>query len=175
MPFALETAMRANTRPASVSLIFRSYVQDLRQWIGHQASGYALACGFLLAGALSLVVAAGIGSAAAFHALELRYGVWAAYAVVGGAFLVLGLVGLLAGRVVLARPAPAMPQPSRQVDMLKRAVAVPVAARLIAVSRTGAMAKADPTTQVLAAGAAVMLVGWFAASRFRRRPEAAQD
>ncbi|OKO79752.1 hypothetical protein AC628_10415, partial [Bradyrhizobium sp. NAS96.2] len=70
-------------------------------------------------------------------------------------------------------PAPAVPRPSRQADMLKRAIAVPVAARLIATSRTGA--SADTTTRALAAGAAVLLVGWFAASCFRRRPDAVQD
>ncbi|MHC2334578.1 hypothetical protein [Bradyrhizobium sp. USDA 4454] len=165
--------MGAKSRPPSLSLIFRSYLGDLRQWIGHLVTGYALAGGFMLVGAVSLVVAIGIGVAAAFHALEVRYDIWMAYAGIGGAFVLVGLVGLVVGRALLARPAPAAPRPSRQADMIKRSIAVPVAARLIATSRTGA--NADTTTQVLAAGAAVLLVGWFAASRFRRRPDAIQD
>ncbi|MCC8981474.1 phage holin family protein [Bradyrhizobium acaciae] len=167
--------MGANSRPSSLSLIFRSYLGDLRQWIGHLVTGYALAGGFMLVGAVSLVVAIGIGVAAAFHALEVRFDIWIAYAVVGCAFLVIALAGFVVGRALLARPAPEVPRPSRQADMLKRSIAAPVAARLIAASRPGAAAGVDPTTQALAAGAAIMLVGWFAASRFRRRPDAFQD
>ncbi|WP_229190735.1 hypothetical protein [Bradyrhizobium brasilense] len=79
------------------------------------------------------------------------------------------------GRVLLARPAPAVPRPGRQADMLKRAIAVPVAARLIASSQSGAGTRIDPTTRALAAGAAIMLVGWFAASRAGRQREAIED
>ncbi|WP_375775966.1 hypothetical protein ACE103_29830 [Bradyrhizobium sp. ma5] len=164
--------MRADARP-SLSLIARSYLADLRQWIGRLVTGYALACGFVLFGAVSLLVAISIGGAAAFHALELRYGIWIAYAALAGIFLLLGLLGLGTGRVMLGRPAPAAPRPSRQVDMLKRAIAVPVAARLIATSRAGI--NADPTTQVLAAAAVVMLVGWLAASRSNRPRDVIQD
>lgn len=161
--------MGANTRSSSLSLIVRSYLGDLRHWIGCLVTGYAVACGVMLFGVVSLLIAIGIGVGAAFHALEMRYNIWIAYAMVGGAFLLLGLVGLLAGRILLARPAPAVPRPSRQSDMLKRAIAVPVAARQIATSRSGSGAGVDPTTQVLAAGAAIMLVAWFAASHFKRR------
>ncbi|WOH78365.1 hypothetical protein RX327_20655 [Bradyrhizobium sp. BEA-2-5] len=167
--------MRVNTWPSSLSLIFRSYLADLRQWLGRLVTGYALACSFMLAGAVSLLIAIGIGVGAAFHALEVHYGIWIAYAAIGGVFVLLGIVGLIMGRVLLARPAPAAPRPGRQADMLKRAIAVPVAARLIATTRTGAGASVDPTTRALAAGAAIMLVGWFAASRTRRQRDAIQD
>jgi hypothetical protein len=167
--------MPVNTRPPSLSLIFRSYLADLRQWLGRLVTGYALACGVMLVGAVSLLVAIGIGVAAAFHALEAHYGIWIAYAAIGGVFLLLGILGLVVGRVLLARPAPAVPRPGRQADMLKRAIAVPVAARLIASNRTGAGRSVDPTTRALAAGAAIMLVGWFAASRARRQRDAIQD
>lgn len=167
--------MRVNTRPSSLSLIFRSYVADLRQWLGRLVTGYALACNFMLVGAVSLLVAIGIAVAAAFHAIEVHYGIWIAYAAIGGVFLLLGILGLVAGRVLLARPAPAVPRPGRQADMLKHAIAVPVAARLIATTRTGAGGSVDPTTRALAAGAAIMLVGWFAASRTTRQRDAIQD
>lgn len=167
--------MRANSRRPSISLILRSYLVDLRRWIGRIVTGYALAGGFLLAGALAVLVAIGVGVAAAFYAIQLRYGVWIAYAAIGGAFLVSGLFGLGTGSVLLNRPAAALPRPHRQADMLKRSIAVPVAARLIARSRAGAGASADTTTQALAAGAAVLLVGWMAASWFRRKPDAFGD
>lgn len=163
--------MRVNSRPSSLSLIVSSYLADWRRWIGRRVTGYAIACGFLLMGAVSLLVAIGVGIATGFHALEMRYGIWIAYAAIGGAFLLLGLLGLVIGRALLARPAPQMPRGSRQADMLKRAVAVPIAARLIATSRSGS----DTTTKAMAAGAVILLAGWFAASRFRRRSGAIQD
>ncbi|WP_249144177.1 hypothetical protein [Bradyrhizobium lablabi] len=132
------------------------------------ATGYALALGLMLMGLISLVIAVGVGVAAAFHVIEVRYGAPLAYGVVGGLFLVLGIAGLLVGRGLLKRSAPPVPRPRRQADMLKRAVAVPVAARLISTSRM-ARVQADPVTQALAAAAAVTLVGWIAASRFKRR------
>ncbi|WP_246788436.1 hypothetical protein [Bradyrhizobium sp. CCBAU 53421] len=170
-----DIAMGAPTRSPSLSQIVHSYLGDLRRWIGHLVTGYAVACGVMLVGAISLLIAIGIGVGAAFYALEVRYDIWIAYAVVGGTFLLLGLAGLVAGRVLLTRPAPEVPRPTRQADMLKRSIAVPVAARLIAVSRSGAAAGVDPKTQALAAGAAVLLIGWFAASRLGRRPDAVQD
>lgn len=163
--------MRATSQPSSLSLIVSSYLADWRRWIGKMVSGYALAGGFMLIGAVSILVAIGVGVAAGFHAIELHYGIWTAYAAIGGAFALLGLLGLVIGRVLLARPAPHVPRGSRQAAMLKRAVAVPVAARLIATSRSGA----DTTTKALAAGAVILLAGWFAASRFRRRPDAIRD
>lgn len=171
---AKDFAMGANSRPSSLSLIVRSYLGDLRQWIGHLVTGYAVACAVMLVGAVSLGIGIGAGVAAAFHALEVRYDIWIAYAVLGSTFLVIGLAGLVAGRALLARPAPEVPRPTRQADVLKRSIAAPVAARLIAASRSGTAAGVDPTTQALAAGAAIMLVGWFAASRLRRRHDVAQ-
>ncbi|MCA1399392.1 phage holin family protein [Bradyrhizobium sp. BRP56] len=170
----MDFVMPVNTS-SSLSLIFRSYLADLRQWMTRLVTGYAFACSFMLAGAVSLLIAIGIGVGAAFHALEMHYDIWIAYAAIGGAFVLLGILGLVMGRVLLARPAPAVPRPGRQADMLKRAIAVPVAARLIATTRTGAGASVDPTTRALAAGAAIMLVGWFAASRARRQRDAIQD
>ncbi|QOZ25123.1 hypothetical protein [Bradyrhizobium sp. CCBAU 51753] len=165
--------MRPNTGPSSISLIVRSYVTELRQWIGRLVTGYALACGFMLVGAAFVLVAAGVGVAAAFHAIELHYGIRIAYAAIGGGFLLLGLSGLVMGQMLFKRPAPPLPRPTRQADMLKRSIAVPVAARLIAGSR--AAGGVDTTTRALAAAAAVMLVGWVAASRLRRKPDAVED
>ncbi|QOZ34442.1 hypothetical protein [Bradyrhizobium sp. CCBAU 53421] len=175
MDIAEDIAMGVNTRSPSLSLVFRSYLGDVRRWIAQLVTGYAVACGVLLIGAVSFLIAIGFGVGAGFHALELHFDIWIAYAVVGGAFLLLGLAGLLAGRMLLAGPAPAVPRPGRQAGMLKRAIVVPVAARLIATSRSAAGTRVDPATQALAAGAAIMLVGWFAASRFGRRHDAIQD
>ena len=163
--------MRADTRPSLLSTILHSYARDLRRWTSGVVTGYALAFGLILAGALSTLVALGVGAGAAFHAIEMHHGSFVAYAVVGGFFLVLGLIGLIAGRLLLQRPMAAVPRPRRQVEILKRSIAVPVVTRQISTSRPGAALHADSTTQALAGAAAVMLLVWIATSRFsRRRP-----
>jgi hypothetical protein len=124
----------------------------------------------MLAGAISIVMAVSVGFAAAFHFIEAQYGVYVAYGAIGGFLLVLGLLGLLTGRLLLKRPLPPVPRPRGQTDMLKRSIAAPLAARLNSPS-----ARVDPVTQVLAAAAAVTLVGWIAASRFNRNSGAVRE
>jgi len=162
-----------STQPSSLGPILRSYVADLRTWIGRLLTGYALACGLMLAGAIFIFIAIGFGVGAGFHFIEVRYGLGVAYGTVGGAFLMLGLAGLLAGRLLVKRPAPALPRPHRQADMIKRSIVAPVAARLMFSSRTGP--GTDPVMRAAAVGAAVILLGWIAASRFRREPGTDQN
>lgn len=134
-------------------------------------TGYALASGLILVGALSILVALGVGAGAAFHGVEMHHSSFVAYAVVGGFFFILGLIGLIAGRLLLRRPMAVVPRPRRQAEMLKRSTTVPIVTRLISTSRPAA-AHADSTTQALAGAAAVILVAWIATSHFSRRPEA---
>jgi hypothetical protein len=92
--------MRATARPSLLSLVLHSYAVDLRKWGTRLVTGYAVAVGVMLAGAIFIIVAAGIGVAAAFHFLETRYGAPVAYGALGGVFLVLGLAQLLTGRLM---------------------------------------------------------------------------
>lgn len=151
----------------SFAIALRSYADDVHRWIATIARGYAVGVGLILAGAIAILVAIGVGIAATFHVIEVRYGASVAYAAVGGVFLIFGLIGLLAGRALLKRPVP-LPSPQRQVDMLKRSITAPVAVRLLSNARTEARGEADPVTQLLAATAAAILIGWIVFSRSRK-------
>ena len=166
--------MRANTRSSVIGSILHSYATELGTWVRCRATRYGTACGIMVAGAISILIAVGVATAAAFHFIELRYGISVAYGTTGGFFFLLGLAGLLGGHLLLKNSAAPLPRP--QADMLKRSIAVPVAARLLSSGASlGAAGRADPATQALAAGAAIMLVGWIVASRIGRRSVTALD
>ena len=167
--------MRPLTQRSTLTVAMHSYARDVRGWITARVTSYLVAYGVIAAGAISFLVAIGFGVGAIFTLIEIRYGVWSAFAATGGFFLTLGLIGLVAGRVMLSRSAPPLPRPRRQMEMVKRAIAAPVATRLILGSSASGARRADPVTQSLAAAAAVLLVGWIAASRFKRRPAHTQD
>ena len=158
-------------QPSSNLLIalVRSYGRDLKHWLGGLTTRYATGAGLLASGLVFLVVAVGVAISAAFHALEIHYGVYVAYGVVGGIFLLLGVAGLVAGRVILSRPATPLPTPERQFHVLKRAITAPAIATLV--TQGGRRARRiDPVSRGLAAGAAALLLGWIAVNRARRQP-----
>jgi len=146
-----------------------SYGRDLKHWLGGLTTRYAAGAGLLTAGVVLLLVAAGVAISAAFHALEIHYGAYVAYGVVGGVFLLLGVAGLVAGKAMLSRPVAPLPAPARQFQVLKRAVTAPVIATLVAQGgrRAGRM---DPVSRGLAVGAAAILLGWMVANKFQRDP-----
>lgn len=162
-------------RPSFLTLAIRSYVAELRKWFGGVMRRYELAIGLLLAGVIALIIAIGVGISATFHIIEVRYGSWWAYVAVGGFFLTLGLITLLAGTAMLKRPLPSVPRPHRQVDTLKRSVVMPISVRLLSVPVTERRGKVDPITQALAAAAAVTLIGWIVVSRIRGSGEEPRD
>ena len=110
----------------------RSYSRDLKHWLGVLTTRYAAGAGLLAAGVVFLIIAAGIATSAAFHALEVHYGTYVAYGIVGGMFLLLGVSGLAAGRVMLSRPTTPLPTPKRQFQVLKQSITAPAVAALVA-------------------------------------------
>lgn len=157
------------TQPTSnlVVRMLKSYGDDLRKWLSGIGTRYAMGIGLMACGAVLLTVAAGIGTAAAFHYIETRYGAYVAYAVVGGACFVLGTVGLLAGRATLGQPAAPLPSPQRQAQILKQSIAAPATALLFPSNRRQS-SRVDPVTQILAVGAATVLLGWVTATHLHR-------
>jgi hypothetical protein len=147
--------------------LVKSYGGDLKHWLGGLTTRYAAGAGLIAAGVVLLLVAVGIAISAGFHALETHYGIYVAYGVVGGVFLLLGVAGLVAGRTMLSRPAAPLPAPGRHFQVLKRAVTVPAIATLVAQGgrRAGQM---DPVSRGLAVGAAAILAAWVAANQARR-------
>lgn len=167
--------MRANSQQSALSLAFRSYLKDWQRWIGSLTTRYMLAVCFTLLGVVALLASIGVGVAAAFHFVELKYGVWIAYASVGGALFFSAMLSLAGGGVLLRRSVPAFPRPNRQFDVLERYVTVPVVARLMSNPRPEVGLRADGGTRALAAAAAVMFIGWLTVSRLDRRPDGIRD
>ena len=143
--------------------LIRRYLQKVSAWIKFRIGRYGLAFGLLAVGILLVAAALGVGTAAAFHFIELRYDIWTAYAVVGGGFAGFAAVALIAGWIVLKAKPPAMPAPPSLSRLVRHAVA-PVALRLASTAdRQQASPVVDQTKGLLAAGAAALLVvGWIA-------------
>lgn len=150
------------------SRLVRSYAADLRQWIGGIATRYTLAVVILLVGALSILVALGFGVGALFDFLEARYGTNIAFAAVGGFFLVVGIAALLAGLSSLKRRIPPLPRPDRQIEGLKRSLALPAAVGLLTNRRNVRRLGKDPVTGLLVSAAALVAIGWIVASSLSR-------
>jgi hypothetical protein len=149
--------------------LVRSYSQDLKHWLKGLTARYATGTGLLASGVVFLVIGAGIATSAAFHALDFYYGTYVAYGVVGGMFLLLGVSGLAAGRVMLSRPTTPLPTPKRQFQILKQSITAPAVAALV--SQGGQRAgRIDPVSRGLAVGAAAILLGWIAANQLKRDP-----
>lgn len=156
MPFS-----NSGTNSSFTGLISR-YLQKMLAWTKLRVGRYGLAFGLLAIGALLLAVALAIGTAAGFHFIELHYGIWTAYGIVGGSFAALAAVALIAGWIVLQAKPPAMPAPPAPARLLRQAVA-PVAFRLASTAdRQQALAVTDQRKGLLAAGAALLVVGWIA-------------
>lgn len=147
----------------------RSYSRDLKHWLGVLTTRYAAGAGLLASGVVFLIIAAGIATSAAFHALEVHYGTYVAYGIVGGMFLLLGVSGLAAGRVMLSRPTTPLPTPKRQFQVLKQSITAPAVAALVAQGGQRA-GRIDPVSRGLAIGAAAVLLGWIAANKLQREP-----
>src|SRR5262249_53270579 len=144
----------------------RSYRNEVSSWGGRIARRYVVALAISVGGGLFVLVAAGFGVAAVFHFLALHYGVNIAFLVLGGFFLIVGLIALIAGRTLTKRPLPPVPKPYKQAQQLNRAVAVDFLIR-----RDLLRQRVRKHFLVSAAGAAA--VGWIAGEalmRLRNRP-----
>ena len=145
------------------AVLLRSYAKDVRHWAVGIAASHAIAVGLVLVAAISLIVAFGVGASALFHYIETTSGPYAAFAIIGGFFFVLGVFGMIGGLGLWKRSIPPFPRPRVQTRLMKTSLVLPAAARLLAGRRTGNPG-ADPVTQILAAAAAGTLIVWIAAS-----------
>jgi hypothetical protein len=124
---------------------------------------YAIAVVLLLSAGASVLAAIGVGLAALFHWLEAGYGSYAAYGIVAGLLVVLGLVAALAGILLLKQPLPPLPSPRRQMKAAGRSIGGD--ATLASSDPGKALMKADRATEVMIGLAAVCLVGWVSSRR----------
>lgn len=147
----------------------QAYGAELRGWASGIAVRYVVAVALCIGGTASLISGTAVGIAALFRWLELQYGPTVAYAVIGGGLVLLGLIGFLVGIILFKGALPPAPRPQRHAGKLgrslaKRAMLMPAAGR--------SLLRSDRTTEILAGTAAVLLVGWVAASRLNRKPQA---
>jgi hypothetical protein len=156
---------------SSFTGLIRRYLQKMLAWTKLRIGRYGLAFGLLAIGVLFLAVALAIGTAAGFHFIELHYGVWTAYGVVGGTFAGLAAVALIAGWMILKAKPPAMPTPPSPARLLRQAVA-PGTLRLASTAdRRQTLAAVDQRKGLLAAGAALLVVGWIASRQKNQSTE----
>jgi hypothetical protein len=71
---------------ATPGKLVRSYGLELRGWATRVGIRYAVALATLVAGAICFLVSVGIVLSAFFYILEMRYGIYAGYEILGGLF-----------------------------------------------------------------------------------------
>jgi hypothetical protein len=132
-----------------------SYRKEVSSWGGKIARRYVVGLAILAAGGLFVLVAAGFGVAAVFHFLALHYGVNIAFPVLGGVFLIVGLIAVFAGRALIKRPLPPVPKPYKQAQELNRAIALDFLLR-------GDLLKQRVRKHFLISAAGAAAAGWVA-------------
>ena len=151
---------------ATPGKLVRSYGLELRGWVTSVGLRYAMALATLVAGAICFLVSLGIVLSAFFYFLEMRYGIYAGYEIVGGLFLALGATGTVIGIWLLKRQTPPLPRPRPQVEILKQSMTRSTVLRFARYRWAGRAG--DPVTQILVGGAALLFIGWIAASQAQR-------
>jgi hypothetical protein len=152
----------------------RSYAADLRSWAVGLATRYGVAVTMTITGVFAVLAAGAVGVIALFRFIESQYGTVIAYASIGGGLLAVGLALLSVSWAILRKDVPPLPRPRRRAQSVTRRMVAPVAVRTIAALRGGDGVRADPVTQLLAAAAATVLVGWIVASRLEGRARTTQ-
>jgi hypothetical protein len=153
--------------PTSLKGLVYSYFFDVRAWATGLATGYAIAGSLLVLGAVCNLAAVMVGMAALFHWIEVNYGTYRAFGIIGGGLILAGALCVVMGLRLIKQPKSRFPLAERQIAIAKRAVGAPALQRLNGASRSN-LFSADPITEFLAGAAAVILIGWAAASRVER-------
>jgi hypothetical protein len=153
--------------PTSLKGLVYSYFFDVRAWATGLATGYAIAGSLLVLGAVCILAAVMVGLAALFQWIEVNYGTYRAFGIIGGGLILAGALCVVMGLRLIKQPKSRFPLAERQIAIAKRAVGAPALQRLNGASRPN-LFSADPITEFLAGAAAVILIGWVAASRVER-------
>ena len=162
-------SLRNSGTNSSFTSLIRRYLQKMLAWAKLRIGSYGLAFGLLAVGVLFLAVALALRTAAGFYFIELHYGIWTAYGVVGGSFAGLAAVALIAGWIILKAKPPAMPAPPSPARLLRHA---PMALRLAATAdRRQTLTVFGQRKGLLAAGAALLVVGWIASRQKNQSTE----
>lgn len=159
--------------PRGISLLWRSYADDLKAWAARLAMGYGIAAALLVGGILAIFGAIAVGGMALFHFIELRYGANTAFAALGGGLLALGAILLIAGLLMIRRKAAPLPRPHRQFRAARQMLVGTTVARAVTAFHETEAARPDATTQILLGAAAILAAGWIVTTHLGSRPGSA--
>ena len=149
-----------------VAALASSYQSDVSSWLGRLSTKYAVALGFVIAGAICILGALAVALAALFRWVQLNYGEVEAYAAVFGLLFGVGIIAMLAGFIVLKRRTPAFPKGERQMNAITSTVNATAHRAASAVSARTSN-RPDAVTTLLAGSAAAVLAGWLFNARRR--------
>jgi hypothetical protein len=146
----------------SVGGEIRAYGREVRAWSTGLLRRYVFAVALLMAAFASMIAGIAVGLDALFHFLEMRYGAWTAYAVIGGLLIVLAIVTAALGVLKLKQAPPSLPNPRQHASAASRIAA---AESIGALASSGRAVAARPVVPVALGLASVGLLGWLATSR----------
>lgn len=149
-----------------VGALLSSYQSDVTGWFSRISTRYAIAIGFLIAGAICILGALAVALAALFWWIEVHYGEIEAYGAIFALLFGVGIIALLVGFIVMKRRTPAFPKGEQQMRALTSTVNATVD-RTARVVSARASSRPDNMTKMLAGSAAAVLVGWMIAARRR--------
>ncbi|CCD91885.1 conserved membrane hypothetical protein [Bradyrhizobium sp. ORS 375] len=102
----------------------QSYMRDRARQATGTVTSYAVAAGLFAAAGIFLIAACIVGLTALFRWVEMKYGLFPAFAVVGGLMVALAVICAVVAAVKLRSPTPHYPSLSSR---LRVAIAAPVA------------------------------------------------
>jgi hypothetical protein len=159
----------------------QSYLRDRTRQATGTATSYAVAAGLYAAAGVFLLAACLVGLTALFRWVEITYGLFPAFGVMGGllVLLALGCAGFAAAR--LKRPAPHFPSLSSRLRVAIAAPvvrppapgevdpeAIPLAPRAASSRLGGKSGKPTAVGAQVGLAATALLLGWAVARRRRR-------
>lgn len=160
---------KSRRKPRGISTLVGSYAADWRAWVTRLAAGYGIAAALMFGGILAVFGAITVGFIALYHFIALRYGAYIGFAVIGGGLLLLGIVLLLVGLAMTRRKTAPVPKPDKQLRAARQMLMFPTLSRAVGALVRSDAAKPDVTTEILIGAAAVLAVGWIAATRLGSR------
>ncbi|CCD88187.1 conserved membrane protein of unknown function [Bradyrhizobium sp. ORS 285] len=102
----------------------QAYMRDRTRQATGTVTSYAVAAGLFATAGIFLIAACIVGLTALFRWVEMTYGLFTAFAVVGGIFVVLAVISAVIAAVKLRSPTPHYPSLGSR---LRVAIAAPVA------------------------------------------------
>jgi hypothetical protein len=159
----------------------QSYLRDRTRQATGTATSYAVAAGLYAAAGIFLIAACLVGLMALFRWVEISYGLFPAFGVVGGLLVLLALLCAGFAALRLRRPAPHHPSLASRLRVAIAAPvvrepspdevdpdAIPLAPRPTA-SRTGRPGRPNAIGVPVGLAITALLLGWVATRRRRQR------